>query len=200
MSHLLQINSSVFSQGGQSSQLAGHYVENWSKTHPGSTITIRDLASDPAPHLDGARVGAFFTPAEQRSPAQQEVIAYSDRLIAEIMAADTIVIAAPMYNFSIPSTLKAYFDHIARAGVTFRYSETGAVGLVTGKKVVVFSTRGGFYANTANDSQTQLVRQFLGFLGMTDVSFVYAEGLAMGDSQKESALTEARSAAIKLVA
>lgn len=200
MSHLLQINSSVFSQGGQSSQLAGLYVENWSKTHPGATITVRDLAADPAPHLDGARVGAFFTPADQRSPEQQEVIAYSDRLIAEIMAADTIVIAVPMYNFSIPSTLKAYFDHIARAGVTFRYTEAGAVGLVTGKKVVVFATRGGHYANTANDSQTPLIRQFLGFLGMTDVSFVYAEGLAMGDSQKEAALIEARSEAVKLVA
>jgi len=200
MSSLLQINSSVFSENGQSSQLAGHYVENWKRSHPGAAVTVRDLAVDPAPHLDGARVGAFFTPAEQRSEEQQAVIAYSDRLIAEIQAADTIVLAAPMYNFSIPSTLKAYFDHISRAGVTFRYSEQGPVGLVTGKKVVVFSTRGGMHAGTPLDSETALIRTFLGFLGMTDVTFVYAEGLAMGDDKKLAALEQARQESQKLAA
>jgi FMN-dependent NADH-azoreductase len=200
MTHLLQINSSVFSQGGQSSQLANHYVETWKKSNPGATVTLRDLSVESVPHLDGERVGAFFAPAEQRNEAQQAVIAYSDRLIDEIRAADIIVIAAPMYNFSLPSTLKAYFDHIARAGVTFRYTESGPVGLLTGKKVVVFSTRGGLYAGTPNDGETPLIRQFLGFLGMTDVSFVYAEGLAYGDAAKEAALTEARKAIEQLAA
>lgn len=200
MTKLLQINSSIFAQGGQSSQLAQHYVEAWHKSHPDGEIILRDLAKEPVPHLDGARVGALFTPAEKRSAEQQEVVAYSDRLIAEIQAADVIVIAAPMYNFTIPSTLKAYFDHIARAGVTFRYTEAGSVGLITGKKVVIFSTRGGHYKDGPNDSETALLRQFLGFLGMTDVSFVYAEGLALGEQQKQAALLAARDEAARLVA
>jgi FMN-dependent NADH-azoreductase len=192
MSTLLQITSSVFSEGGQSSQLANHFVEAWKKSHPGSTVIARDLNADPAPYLDGARVGAFFTPAEQRSPEQNAVIAYSDALIAELQAADIIVIAAPMYNFSIPAVLKSYFDHIARAGVTFRYTETGPVGLLTGKKAVAFSTRGGIHVNQPSDSQTGLLRTFLGFIGITDVSFVYAEGLAYGEEQKQAALAAAR--------
>jgi FMN-dependent NADH-azoreductase len=192
MTKLLQINSSVFAQGGQSTQLADLFVESWKKSHPGTQVTLRDLAANPVPHLDGARVGALFTPPEQRSPEQKAVVAYSDALIAELLAAEIIVLAAPMYNFSIPSVLKAYFDHIARAGVTFRYSETGPVGLISGKKVVVFSTRGGYYANTPKDVETTLIRQFLEFLGITDISFVYAEGLAIGEAQKAAALDQAR--------
>ena len=192
MSKLLQINSSVFSAGGQSTQLANHYVEIWKKAHPSASVTVRDLSIEAVPHLDGARVGAFFTPAEQRSDEQKAVIAYSDSLIAELQAADTIVLAAPMYNFTVPSQLKAYFDHIARAGVTFKYTETGPVGLLTGKKAVVFSTRGGFYANTPNDTETNYIRQFLGFLGITEVNFVYAEGLAYGEDKKQAAIEAAK--------
>lgn len=200
MSSLLQINSSVFSQGGQSSQLANHYVETWKKSHSGAKVTVRDLNADPVPHLDGARFGAFLTPADQRSEEQTAVVAYSDALIAELQAADTIVIAAPMYNLSIPSTLKAYFDHIARAGVTFRYTENGPVGLVTGKKAVVFSTRGGVHLNQPTDTETGLIRSLLGFLGITDMSFVYAEGLALGEAQKQAALEQARKTVEQLAA
>jgi FMN-dependent NADH-azoreductase len=200
MSHLLQINSSVFSQGGQSSQLAAQYVATWKTSHPGASVTLRDLATDPVPHLDGARVGAFFTPADHRSPEQKDVIAYSDALIAELRAADTVVISAPMYNFGIPSTLKAYFDHVARAGETFRYTANGPIGLLTGKKVVIFSTRGGLYQGTPRDTQSPYLREFLGFLGMTDISFVTAEGLALGDEQKAAALADARKALHSLAA
>jgi FMN-dependent NADH-azoreductase len=200
MSTLLQINSSVFSVGGQSSQLADHYVATWKSTRPDAKVIVRDLAADAIPHLGGATVGAFFTPADKRNDDHKAAIALSDQLVAEIQAADTIVIGAPMYNFSIPSVLKAWFDHIARAGVTFRYSETGPVGLLTGKKVVVFSTRGGLYAGTAADGQTAYIRQFLGFLGMTDVSFVYAEGLAYGEDKKAEAIKQALAETEKLAA
>jgi FMN-dependent NADH-azoreductase len=200
MSTLLQINSSVFSKGGQSSQLADHFVATWKSSHPGAKVVVRDLATDAVPHLGGATVGAFFTPADKRNDEQKSALALSDALIAEVQAADTIVIGAPMYNFSVPSVLKAYFDHIARAGVTFRYTENGPVGLLTGKKVVVFSTRGGLYAGTAADGETAYIRQFLGFLGITDVSFIYAEALAYGDDKKAEAIKAAQAEAEKLAA
>lgn len=200
MTTLLQINSSVFSQGGQSSQLADHYVAAFQKSNPGTKVVTRDLAANPLPHLGGATVGAFFTPADQRNDEQKAAIALSDALVAEVQAADVIVIGAPMYNFNIPSVLKAYFDHIARAGLTFKYSEQGPVGLLTGKKAVVFSTRGGLYAGTPADVETPFVRQFLGFLGITDVNFVYAEGLAYGEEKKAEAMKAALAETEKLAA
>ena len=200
MTTLLQINSSVFSTGGQSSQLADHYVATWKKANPSGKVVTRDLAANEIPHLGGATVGAFFTPADKRNDEQKAAIALSDKLVAEVQEADTIVIGAPMYNFSVPSVLKAYFDHIARAGITFKYSEAGPVGLLTGKKVVVFSTRGGVYAGSPADVETPFVRQFLGFLGMTDVSFVYAEGLAYGDEKKAEAMKAALAETEKLAA
>ena len=200
MSTLLQINSSVFSGGGQSSLLADHYVATFKKNNPGAKIVTRDLAVDAIPHLGGATVGAFFTPADKRDEAQKAAIALSDELVEEIKAADTIVIGAPMYNFNIPSVLKAYFDHIARAGLTFSYTEKGPVGLLTGKKAIVFSTRGGLYSGTPNDHETPYVRAFLGFLGITDVSFVYAEGLAYGDDKKAEAMKTALAETEKLAA
>jgi len=200
MTKVLQINSSVFSAGGQSTQLANHFVETWKKTRPDAKVTVRDLSANPVPHLDGARVGAFFTPAEQRNDEQKAVIAYSDALIAELQDADVIVLAAPMYNFSIPSQLKAYFDHVARAGVTFRYTANGPEGLLKDKRAIVFSTRGGIYANTPNDTETGLLRTFLGFIGITDVEFVYAEGLAYGDDQKAAAIAAAKQTVEKIAA
>ena len=200
MSTLLQINSSVFSQGGQSSRLADHFVATWKASHPDAKVITRDLAVESIPHLGGAAVGAFFTPADKRNDDQKAAIALSDALVAEVQDADTIVIGAPMYNFGVPSVLKAWFDHIARAGVTFRYTENGPVGLLSGKKVVVFSTRGGLYAGTAADVETAFIRQFLGFLGITDVSFVYAEGLAYGEDKKAEAMKAALAETEKLAA
>ena len=132
---------------------------------------MRDVAaSEPVPHLTAERFGAFITSPEQRSAAQEAVVAYSDLLINELQQADVIVIGLPMYNFGVPSQLKAYFDHIARAGVTFKYTEQGPVGLLTGKRAVVFR-RGGVYAGTPLDTQTAYVRDFLRFVGITDVEF-----------------------------
>ena len=127
------------------------------------------------------------------------VVDYSDALIDELKRSDVIVVGLPMYNFGVPSTLKAYFDHIARAGVTFRYTEKGPVGLLTGKKAYVFATRGGLYAGTPLDTQSAYVRDFLRFLGIDDVEFVYAEGLAINAERKEAALSQAQHTIKRLV-
>jgi FMN-dependent NADH-azoreductase len=199
MNTLLQLNASIHSEAGQSTQLANRFVAAWQQRHPDGRVTRRDLASEPVPHLSAERFGAFVTPAAERNAAQQAVAAYSDALIAEIRAADLLVLGLPMYNFGVPSQLKAYFDHIARAGETFRYTASGPVGLLSGKKALVFATRGGLYAGTPLDTQTSYVRDFLRFLGINDVEFVYAEGLALGDQRKQEELARA-GAAIEAIA
>ena len=197
MRTLLQLNTSLYSTGGQSSQLAQRYVDEWTAQHPDGAVIVRDLAADPVPHLTAERFAALNTAPAARTGEQQLVVDYSDRLVEELRRADTIVIGLPMYNFGVPSTLKAYFDHVARANVTFKYTETGPVGLLTGKQVIVVATRGGAYAGTPMDTQSDYVRQFLGFIGMKDVEFVYAEGLAMG-ARRETALVQAREAIDRL--
>src|SRR5881296_4388978 len=200
MKTLLQIRSSIFSNGGQSSRLAERFVARWRASNPGGRVIVRDLAKEPVPHLDAARFGAFLAKPEERTPAQQAVVDYSDALIDELKRADVIVLGLPMYNFGVPSTLKAYIDHIARAGATFKYTDKGPVGLLTGKKAYVFATRGGLYAGTPLDTQTAYVRDFLRFLGIADVEFVYAEGLAIGAERKAAALSEAQRAIERLAA
>ncbi|HSD61070.1 MAG TPA: NAD(P)H-dependent oxidoreductase [Burkholderiales bacterium] len=190
----------LFSNQGQSSQLADQFVAAWREKNPSDRVIVRDLAKDPVPHLDGARFLSFLAAPGARSREQETVVAYSDALIEELKSAQIIVLGLPMYNFGIPSTLKAYFDHIARAGVTFRYTETGPVGLLTGKKVYVFASRGGRYAGSPLDSQTTYVRDFLKFIGIEDVEFVYAEGLNLGDESKAAALAGAREQLQRLAA
>ena len=194
MTTILQINSAARSQGAQSTLLVNELTERLQQSNPGSTVVARNLQADPLPHLDDAVLGAFFTPADQQTPEQKAVAARSEALIAELQAADIIVIGAPMYNFGISSQLKTYFDWIARAGITFRYTANGPEGLVNGKKVHVVSARGGKYQGTPNDSQTPYLKSFLGFLGMTDVNFIYAEGLNMGPEVANAALASAREA------
>jgi FMN-dependent NADH-azoreductase len=195
---ILQIKSSVFSGNGQSSRLADQFAADLRAQNPRAQVVERDLAAEPVPHLDGARVGAFFAKPEERTPEQKAVIAYSDALIDELRRADVIVLGLPMYNFGVPSQLKAWFDHIARAGETFKYTEKGAVGLLTGKKAYVFATRGGVYGE--NHSQTEFVRQFLGFLGITEVELVYAEGLALGEDSRNNSIAAAQGRVHRLVA
>jgi FMN-dependent NADH-azoreductase len=189
---LLQINASINNHEGQSSRLANRFVAAFRKSHPDATVIVRDVAAaEPVPHLTADRFGAFITSPHERSAAQQAVVAYSDALIAELQQADVVVIGLPMYNFGVPSQLKAYFDHIARAGVTFSYTDKGPVGRLTGKKVYVFATRGGLYAGTPLDTQTSYVRDFLRFIGLDNVEFVYAEGLAISPQSKEAGLANA---------
>ncbi len=194
MKTILQINASLNSANGQSTKLANELVARLRTQHPEAGLIVRDLARDPVPHLDAERFAAFVTPKEQRTAAQQVLVAYSDRLIGELKRADVIVLGLPMYNFGVPSQLKAWIDHIARAGVTFRYTEKGPVGLLAGRKAFVLATRGGRYAGTPTDLQTQYVRQILAFVGITDVEFVYAEGLAYGEEPMRQALLGAHAA------
>ena len=199
MKTLLQITSSIFTDAGQSTGLVKRYVAAWREANPDSKVVVRDLAKDPVPHIDAARFGAFLSKPDERTAEQQEVVDYSDALIDELRQADVVVLGLPMYNFAIPSTLKAYFDHIARAGVTFQYTDKGVVGLLKGKEVVVFAARGGAYVGTPLDTQTAYVVDFLAFLGMDTIEFVYAEGLAMGDERKQNALVKAHAAIEHLV-
>lgn len=197
MSTLLKVQSSLFNGQGQSSALINRFVESWQAQNPDGEVISRNLAEDPVPHLNLARFEAFATEPAKLTEAQRDVVAHSNALIEELTSADVILLGVPMYNFNIPSTLHAYFDHIARAGVTFRYSENGAEGLIKGKKAYVFITRGGVYGE--DHSQTSFVRQFLGFIGITDVEFIHAEGLALSDGAKEENLVAAELRITQLV-
>ncbi|HEV2008856.1 MAG TPA: NAD(P)H-dependent oxidoreductase [Burkholderiales bacterium] len=196
--NLLQVNASLFSGAGQSSVLANEFVAGWRARNPGAMVTVRDLAQDPVPHLTAERFQAFVTKPEDRSADQRAEAAYSDALINELKRAHVIVLGVPMYNFDVPSTLKAYFDHIARAGSTFNYAAQGPVGLLTDKKVYIFASRGGIYAGNPHDTQSAYLRNFLGLLGITDIEIVYAEGLAVSDASKQTALTRARNTIVRL--
>jgi FMN-dependent NADH-azoreductase len=186
MKTLLKINSSIL-PSGNANRLTEVFAERWLAAHPGGRIVERDLTRDPIPHLDETALTGFATPAAQRSPEQASAVALSDALIAELQAADVVVIGVPMYNFGIPSPLKAWIDRVARAGITFKYTENGPVGLVQGKQVYVLAARGGVYAGTDLDVQTRYLQTVLGFIGMTHIEFVYAEGLAMGEVSKHQA-------------
>lgn len=190
--NILQINSSARQDQSQSTRLASSIVERLRAAQPRARVTVRDLGRVPHPALDESTLAALFTPTDQRTPAQAARVALDDALIDELKTADTIVLGVPMYNFGVPAQLKNWIDAVARAGVTFRYTESGAVGLVQGKKVYVALTRGGRYRNTPADTQVPYLKTFLGFLGMTDVTFIYAEGLALGAEAEREALASAQ--------
>ncbi len=178
--NILQINSSARSTGSESTRMADAIVARLRAAHPDARLTRRDLAAEPHPVLDEPTLQALFTPADKRSPEQTARVALDDALIADVQAADIVVLGAPMYNFGMTVQLKGWFDAIARAQVTFRYGENGPVGLLSDKKVYVALSRGGLHRDSARDSQVPHLRTMLGFLGMSDVQFIYAEGLAMG--------------------
>lgn len=191
MKTLLSINSSILGDNSQSRRLSKQLLERIQKNYPSVKIVERDLVKDPLPHLNGEQFSAFITPPEQRTDTKKTLASQSDELVKEISDADTVVLALPMYNFGIPSQLKSYFDNLARAGMTFKYTATGPVGLLTGKKAIVLATRGGVYFGTDKDTQTKYVKDFLGFIGITDVEFIYAEGLAISPEQKAKSLEQA---------
>ena len=191
MSHVLIIESSARQQDSISRQLTRQFISQWQAVHPGDQITVRDLASEPVPHLDSTLLGGWMKSAEQRTPDEQAALDRSNVLTEELVAADVVVLAAPMYNFAIPSTLKAWFDHVLRAGVTFKYGETGPQGLLVGKRAFVLTARGGIYAGSSLDHQEPYLRQVLGFVGIHDVSFIHAEGLNMGGDFVEKGINQA---------
>ncbi|HDL6961781.1 TPA: FMN-dependent NADH-azoreductase [Yersinia enterocolitica] len=192
MSKVLVLKSSILATYSQSNQLADFFVEQWQVAHAGDEITVRDLAAQPIPVLDGELVGALRPSDAALTPRQQEALALSDELIAELQANDVIVMAAPMYNFNIPTQLKNYFDLIARAGVTFRYTEKGPEGLITGKRAIILTSRGGIHKDTPTDLVVPYLRLFLGFIGITDVEFVFAEGIAYGPEVATKAQADAK--------
>lgn len=200
MKTLLVIKSSLFNGQGQSSQLADAFANRWQDNHPDGRILCRDLALEPLPHLTAEAFKGFQADAADRTPEQHSVAAVSDSLIAELKSADEVVLGLPMYNFSVPSTLKAWMDHVARAGVTFRYTEDGPRGLIDDKPLYVFAARGGQYQDTEMDTQTPLVTMFFNMLGIRDVRFTFAEGLAMGPEQAEQSRSKAVEAIEQLAA
>lgn len=190
--NILQINTSARATGANSTRLADAITARLKALHPDAAVELRDLATQPHPVLDGASLAALFTPADQRTAEQCARAALYDALIAQVQGADAIVLGVPMYNFGVTVQFKSWIDAIAKAGVTFRYTATGPEGLLTGKKVYVALARGGVYRDTATDSQVPYLKTVLGFLGMTDVSFIYAEGLAMGTESADKAFAAAQ--------
>jgi FMN-dependent NADH-azoreductase len=195
--NILQINSSLRGNQSESSRVTNAIVARLAAANPGATVTVRDVGAKPHPVLDEAALGALFTPADQRTPEQAARVALDDALIAEVQAADVIVLGAPMYNFGMPIQLKAWFDAIARAGVTFRYTENGPEGLLKGKKVYVATSRGGIYPLEA-DPQVPHIRTLLNFLGLTDHAFIYSAAQAMGPEAAAKGQAEADAAVAAL--
>lgn len=192
--NILQINASARREGANSTRIADALVARLRSANPDATLTVRDLARQPHPALDEAALTALFTPAEQRSPAQTARVALDDALIAEVQAADALVIGAPMYNFGVSVQLKIWIDAIARTGVTFRYTANGPEGLLKGKKVYVVLARGGRYRDAGTDTQAPYLKTVFNFLGMTEVEFIYAEGLNMGPDAAQQGFAEAEAA------
>ena len=195
MATVLHIDSSVRHTGSLSRQLGGEFIAKWKEANPSDTIVTRDLAAAPLPHLTEQLIGAYFTPPDQRNADQAHTLKLSDTLVDELLAADTIVIGAPMYNFSVTSGLKAWIDHIARVGRTFSYGANGPTGLVTGKKVYVIVASGGVYSEgpaAGYDHVTTYLRAVLGFLGMTDITFIVAEGVSKGEDATAAAIAKSR--------
>ncbi len=193
--NILHIDSSPLGERSVSRKLTAKTLQELKQQHPGSLVVTRDLGLTPMPHLDGLTLGSFFTPPEQRNAALNEAVKLSDQAIDEVLAADIIVIGAPMWNFGIPSALKAWIDHIVRAGRTFKYGAAGPESLIPkGKKVIIVSSRGGVYSAgpmKMMDYQETYLKAVFGFLGLADVSFVRAEGVAMGPEAAAAAMQAA---------
>lgn len=186
MAKILNVISSPRGEASNSIKLANAIVDKLREQDPAAAVQVKDLTNKPFPHLEEAHLNAFFTPAENHTDANKEAISHSNQAIQEIMDADILVIGAPMYNFGIPSVLKSWFDHIGRAGITFKYTENGPVGLLTGKKAYIAVTTGGVYSSgdaVAYDFVTPYIKTFLGFVGITDVTIVRAEGFAVPSLQ-----------------
>jgi FMN-dependent NADH-azoreductase len=188
----LVINSAATGDASVSRKLSGQLVQRLKQQDRSVSVTVRDVGAEPIPHLTAETVTAIRGVAT--TEAERQTLALSDALIAELKEADLVVIGAPMYNFGMPSTLKTWFDHVLRAGVTFRYTAEGPEGLVKGKRAIVIETRAGLYSEGPSagfDSQEPHLRTLLGFMGITDVTFIRAEKLAFGPEAASAAIAEA---------
>ena len=192
MNNVLVLKSSILTDNSQTNQLSDYFVSKLA----GKNVVIRDLAANPLPHFDATATTALR--GQPTSAEENALLALSDELVAEIKKADTLIINAPMYNFHIPTQLKSYFDFIARPRVTFQYSEKGPEGLLKGKKAVVLAAFGGFHQNQPTDLVTSYMKAILGFVGITDVQFVYVEGIGFGPEAVEKAQAQAKAEIDKL--
>ena len=195
MKNILFVSSSPSGWNSYSHQFASHIVDDLKARHPGAKVVVRDVAKEPLPHVDAAFVTGRALPPEKRSPAEAKALALSDILLAELEAADVVVFAVPMHNFSVPSSLKAWIDHVVRPGRAFSYSEKGPQGLLKGKKAVVVAARGGIYSEGPAqqlDFQESYLRAVLGFIGITNVHVVRVEGVGMGEQALKSAMASAK--------
>lgn len=186
MNNVLVLKSSILADNSQTNQLSDYFVSKLADKN----VVIRDLAANPLPHFDATAVTALR--GQPTSAEENALLALSDELVAEIKKADTLIINTPMYNFHIPTQLKSYFDFIARPRVTFQYSEKGPEGLLKGKKAVVLAAFGGFHQNQPTDLVTSYMKTILGFVGITDVQFVYVEGIGFGPKAVEKAQAQAK--------
>ncbi|MED5525580.1 FMN-dependent NADH-azoreductase [Gallaecimonas pentaromativorans] len=198
MKKVLLLTSSIFGDNGNSSQLAGYFKA--AAAGKDLSITEKDLIALDLPHLAAPELLSWMAAPGERTAEQAELAKLSDNLIEELKAHDVIVLAVPLYNLGIPSQVKAYFDRLERAGVTFKYTENGPQGLIEGKQAVVLAARGGVYAGSEWDSQTPHLSTLFTLMGITEQSFVYAEGLNMGDEPKAKALAEAKTKIEEVVA
>ncbi|MDQ0124009.1 FMN-dependent NADH-azoreductase [Pseudomonas lini] len=190
---LLHIDSSILGDNSASRQLSSEVVKAWQTAEPSAVVTYRDLAADAISHFSANTLVAAGTTAELRDAAQQHEAELSAQALAEFLAADAVVVAAPMYNFTIPTQLKAWIDRIAVAGQTFRYTEAGPEGLCGNKKVVIVSTSGGLHLGEATGvAHEEYLKVMFGFLGITDIEFVRAHGLAYGDEVRTKAMSDAQ--------
>jgi FMN-dependent NADH-azoreductase len=193
--NILIVSSSANGDASVSGGLAARFADSVRAADPAAHIVLRDVGANPLPHLTAETVGAIK--GEPATEAENDARALSDALVAELQAADVIVIASPMYNFGMSSTLKSWFDHVVRAGVTFRYGAEGPEGLLKGKQAVVIESRGGLYSEgpaAALDGQEAHIRTLLGFVGIADVTFVRAEKLGYGPEAAEAAIASASEA------
>ncbi|NQV99129.1 MAG: NAD(P)H-dependent oxidoreductase [Rhodospirillales bacterium] len=196
MTRILAISSSPSPKTSKTRILIGRFIEAWSETDATMQVIHRDLGSKPPAHLDAETIAAFYTDADKLTATQKKRLSYSDTVIDELEWADVIVIGAPMHNFGIPSALKAWIDQVARVGKTFRYTDKGPVGLLSGKQVIVLGARGGDYSPSSQisalDQQTPYLRTALNFIGLTDTTFIYAEAVARDDAGLAQAETAVR--------
>ncbi|OQS37740.1 FMN-dependent NADH-azoreductase [Chromobacterium haemolyticum] len=198
---LLHLDSSILAANSVSRQLTAVVADTLRQRHANVETSYRDLASQPIAHLSGEIIGANFTAEADWTATQRSEAALSNELIEEFLAADVVVIGAPMYNFSIPSQLKAWVDRVAASGRTFKYTENGPVGLAGGKKVIVVSSRGGVYSTEQGqlmDFQEDYLKTVVGFLGVNDVAFIRAEAVNMGEDKRATAIHAAKDAIAKL--
>ena len=197
MKNILVVNSSLNSEAGNSSKLVANYLDKLAGKDV--KLDLLDLNEAQLPHLTQQEMAAWMTAPEERTQAQAELAAISDVLLSRLVEADEVVIGLPMYNLGVPSTFKAWIDRLARAGKSFKYTETGPVGLIADKPVTVLAARGGVYAGTDYDTQTPYIRHIFGLMGITRVNFVYAEGLNMGEEAADKAFSAANEKFIELL-